>query len=430
MSRLPRPLPAPERLRTLRPDGAHLLRFLSPRSVAVVGASERRHMSNVALGHLVDADVELHLVHPTATQAYGQPALPSLAAIGRPVDAVLALVAARWPWTSWPRPAGSDAEAWLSSPACSPRPAPTGWPCRTASGPPDRSRHRGARSNCTGFANVSRGVALFTGTPVPLEAGGLSIVSQSGYLTRAALVAARKRNLGARLAISCGNEAVTGLAGLINHLATTLRPTSSASCSRRCGMLPLLRCGRPSAGAGKPVIAVKLRISDRGLDIVRSHTGALATESWVYEVGLRQKGVVLAEDLDDLLDRSQFLLQVPTAGDRFAHDLPGVEESDDNQDSASQAGIALARPTIPITLGAPYRRRPLRSARRVPMAGRRAPHAAGRREGRCRCRSPTRTATAARSSALRLTASARLAPMATSAASYSDRNLRARIRPP
>src|SRR5579859_4342048 len=84
----------PGRSGSVRCDGAHLLRLLSPRSVAVVGASERRRMSNVALGHLVDADVELHLVHPTATEAYGRPAVPSLTAIGRPVDAVLALVAA------------------------------------------------------------------------------------------------------------------------------------------------------------------------------------------------------------------------------------------------------------------------------------------------------------------------------------------------
>src|SRR5579859_498698 len=199
--------------------GAHLLRLLSPRSVAVVGASERRSMSNVALGHLVDADVELHLVHPTATEAYGRPAVPSLTAIGRPVDAVLALVAA---------PLAVDVVAEAGRLGC-------GGVVVVASGfaeaGPDgvalQDRLRAAATepgiavlgpNCTGFANVSRGVALFTGTPVPLEAGGLSIVSQSGYLTRAAMVAARERNLGVRLAISCGNEAVTGLAGLIDHL--------------------------------------------------------------------------------------------------------------------------------------------------------------------------------------------------------------------
>jgi acetate---CoA ligase (ADP-forming) len=309
--------------------GASLSRLLTPHSVAVVGASERRRMSNVALSHLLDADVELHLVHPTAKQAYGRPAVPSLSGIGAPVDAVLSLVSA---------PLAVDVVTEAGDLGC-------GGVVVVASGfaeaGPDgvalQDRLRDAATehgvavlgpNCTGFANVSRRVSLFTGTPVPLEAGGLSIVSQSGYLTRAAMVAARERNLGVHLAISCGNEAVTGLADLVDHLVDD--PETDVIClvlEKVRHAARFFAAVERAAAAGKPVVAVKLGTSDRGRDIVRSHTGALATESWVYEVGLRQAGVVLAKDLDDLLDRSQFLLQVPRERWRAVHDIAVISSS-------------------------------------------------------------------------------------------------------
>jgi acyl-CoA synthetase (NDP forming) len=286
-------------------------------------------MSNVALSHLIGTDVELHLVHPTAKEAYGHPAVPSLTEIGRPVDAVLSLVGA---------PAAVDVVAEAGTIGC-------GGVVVVASGFAEagepgvalQDRLRSAATehglavlgpNCTGFANISRGMALFTGTPVPLQAGGLSIVSQSGYLTRAAMVAARERNLGVHLAVSCGNEAVTTLANLVEYLADD--PETDLVCvvlekvRDAAAFFSAIERARTS---GKPVIAVKLGTSERGRDIVRSHTGALATESWVYDIGLRQLGVVLARDLDDLLDRAQLLAQLPRQRWRPIHNIAVISSS-------------------------------------------------------------------------------------------------------
>ncbi len=46
---------------------------------------------------------------------------------------------------------------------------------------------------------------------------------------------------------------------------------------------------------------------------MRSHTGAIADESWVYDLVFRQAGVVTAGDVDDLLDRAQLLSQLHPA---------------------------------------------------------------------------------------------------------------------
>ena len=62
--------------------------------------------------------------------------------------------------------------------------------------------------NCSGFKNVPLGVNLFTGGRLDLTPGGVSIVSQSGFLTRSALAAAKQRQLGVAIGVSSGNEAV------------------------------------------------------------------------------------------------------------------------------------------------------------------------------------------------------------------------------
>ena len=49
---------------------------------------------------------------------------------------------------------------------------------------------------------------------------------------------------------------------------------------------------------------------------MQSHTGAIAGESWVYELAFAEHGIVSARDIDDLFDRAQLLAQLPV--DRHA----------------------------------------------------------------------------------------------------------------
>ena len=44
---------------------------------------------------------------------------------------------------------------------------------------------------------------------------------------------------------------------------------------------------------------------------MQSHTGALADESWVYDLAFRERGIIAASDVDDLLDRAQLFVQLP-----------------------------------------------------------------------------------------------------------------------
>ncbi|WP_231861215.1 MULTISPECIES: acetate--CoA ligase family protein [Frankia] len=303
------------------PGAGSLDRLLNPASVAVVGVSERRPMSNVAVGHLLAAPVELHLVSPRPGVAYGRSTVASLRAVGGPVDAVFSLVGA----------AGSvgvvEEAAQLGC----------GGVVVVASGfaeAGDEGRERQDRlaraaagaalpvcgPNCTGLVNVTSGVSLFTGTAVAVPAGGVSLVSSSGYLMRAAMAAARERNLGLRLAVSAGNEAVTVLADYLDFLvADPLTRVITVVIEKLRDPASFFAAVERARAAGKPVVVLKLGRSERARAIVRSHTGALTGESWVYDLAFRAAGVVDARDVDDLMDRAAILAQLP------AHRLRPVE---------------------------------------------------------------------------------------------------------
>src|SRR5271163_4293091 len=73
-------------------DRHALSRLLSPASLAVVGANEALGMSNNAVLPMLEAGHPVHLVNPTRQELYGLTVMPSLSALGAPVDAVLSLV--------------------------------------------------------------------------------------------------------------------------------------------------------------------------------------------------------------------------------------------------------------------------------------------------------------------------------------------------
>jgi acyl-CoA synthetase (NDP forming) len=62
--------------------------------------------------------------------------------------------------------------------------------------------------------------------------------------------------------------------------------------------------------AGKPIVAIKLARSERTQKMAMSHTGSLTGDAWVYEQAFKQAGIQLADEVDELVDRAQFLEQI------------------------------------------------------------------------------------------------------------------------
>jgi acyl-CoA synthetase (NDP forming) len=289
----------------------HLARLLTPASVAVVGASENLGMSNNAVLPMLDAGIDVALVNPNRDVVYGRPTAPSLTALGRPVDAVLSLVSAE-------RAVGVVAEA--AALGCGGVAVAAGGFAQLG----DDGRAHQARlvdaagpkaivgPNCSGFKNVRAGINLFTGGRIALHPGPVSVVSQSGFLLRSTLAAGQQRQLGFGIAVSSGNEAVTGLHEYIDLLADD--PETRAIClviEKIRDAERFLASVERAQVAGTVVVALKLGRTEQSREIMRSHTGAIADESWVYDLVLRHAGVLTAHDVDDLLDLAQLVAQVP-----------------------------------------------------------------------------------------------------------------------
>ena len=81
---------------------------------------------------------------------------------------------------------------------------------------------------------------------------------------------------------------------------------------------------------------------------MRSHTGAIADESWVYDLVLAETGVQVARDIDELLDMAQLVAQIPRerwapiTGAAVVASSGGVAST--AADAAEESGVQLPRP--------------------------------------------------------------------------------------
>jgi acyl-CoA synthetase (NDP forming) len=287
--------------------------MLRPRSVAVVGASDTAVAART-VSSIVDLDVETFLVNPKYPSVFGQPTVESLAGIGRPVDVVFSLLSAAGTARVAEEAAdngagglvvvaagfaevgaeGAELQARLSAAA-----ARAGFP---VIGP-----------NGVGFIDVVRNLELTSLPRFERRPGGVSVAAHSGALLEAfAACAWRSGGVGMNLMISAGNEAVTDMADYLDYLASDDQT--------RIIVLALEKIRRPDAFfaaarkarlAGKPVIALKMGRTKRSQAMAHSHTGTIIGDSWVYEVAFRQAGIAVAADVDELVDRVQFLEQLP-----------------------------------------------------------------------------------------------------------------------
>ena len=155
--------------------------------------------------------------------------------------------------------------------------------------------------------------------------------------------------MGFTLAISSGSETVCGLEDYLDLLAED--PETAVVCLvvekiRRPG--DFITAVEKARNGGKAVLATKLSRTPVGRDIMRSHTGAIADESWVYELAFQECGVLTAGTIDDMMDMAQLLSQIPASHWRRIGGIGVVTSSGGvaaiAADAAADHGIDLPAP--------------------------------------------------------------------------------------
>jgi acyl-CoA synthetase (NDP forming) len=296
------------------PDHAALEALFSPKSVVVIGASQRdaRKPGSRVLGYLRQHGYEgaLAVVHPEA-ERFGDvpchpsvaalPDVPDLACIAVPRDACPGVleecgakgIRAAIVYTAGFSEGGDEkAECLLRTIA---------------------ERHSMAMCgpNTIGIVNTAKRLhasfsqALETQRPVD---GRVAIISQSGALGGSLLSQAWGRGLGIGRFVSVGNQAALSIADVVRHLAGD--PDIDTVCVLLEGVddgQALQASLEEARRRATTVVALKVGQSRLGAEVARSHTAVLAGDARVYDAVLRQAGAVRAGSMSELLDIAELI---------------------------------------------------------------------------------------------------------------------------
>jgi acetate---CoA ligase (ADP-forming) len=324
-----------------------LAMLLRPRSVALIGATDRSMWSHYTFQNLraFSPDVPVHCVHPRHEVVHGQPAHRSIGEIGEPVDLAYVMV----PTGEVARVLGEAADAGVRSAVV-----------LTAGfgevGPEGRALEERvvalARErdmvllgpNGNGFINAADQVAPY-GLPItpPLQRGPLGIVLQSGGLASVVLHMAAARNIGISRLVATGNEAMVTATDVLDYLVADERTTAIAAFLESVREPERFReLAEAALTAGKPIVVLKVGRSAAGQQAALAHTGAIVGDVAVARAALRQCGVVQVDSLDDLLTTAGLLAyQRRPLGRRLAAVTASGGACDLIADRATDEGIAL-----------------------------------------------------------------------------------------
>ena len=288
----------------------NLEHLFKPRSVALIGASDRPHtvgatvMRNLLRGGFGGPVWPVNLRHARVAgrEAYrtveSLPAAPDLAVICTPAPSVPGLIAALGS-------RGTRAAIVIS--AGLEQAAPGGGTLAGAMLQAARPFHlRILGPNCIGMLVPRMGLdASFA--HVGASAGSLAFVAQSGALTTALLDWARGRRLGFSHFVSLGNAADIDFGDLLDYLGrdahtrAILLYVESISSARK-----FMSAARAAARA-KPVIVVKSGRTPAAARAAQSHSGALAGSDAVYDAAFSRAGILRVDTLRELFDAAEIL---------------------------------------------------------------------------------------------------------------------------
>lgn len=295
------------------PGRANLKRLMSPRSVAVVGASDdpgRIGGRPIAYMRELGFDGRIMPVNPNRTQVQGLDAFATVADLPETPDVAIVAVPARLTPDVVKDLAARGTGAAIVFSAGFAEVDPSG-AAREAEmlAAAQAAGMRILGPNCLGLINTETGFCgtfasvCETGFPV---AGSIGIASQSGAYGVHLLSLAMRRRLGVSICAMSGNEADVGVGELIRSMAEDDRTEVIAAYLEGLNNPDRLIAGFEAARAArKPVIVMKVGTSPLGSVAAQSHTASLAGDDAVFNAVLREHGVFRAATTDEMLDVSR-----------------------------------------------------------------------------------------------------------------------------
>lgn len=292
--------------------------FFAPRSVAVIGASEKpRSVGRTILRNLLDTPFggTVYPIHPSQPQALGIKAYPHIGAAPEPIDlAIIATPAPTVPGIIRECAAAAVQGAVIISAGF----RESGAEGAALEAQIQENAQRGGGlaplrilgPNSLGVMRPSRGLnATFAGS-LPRK-GGIGFVSQSGALGTAVLDWSIRENFGFSAFVSLGSMLDVGWGELIDYLGADSHTQSIVLYMETVGDARAFFSAARQVALDKPIIILKAGRSAEGAQAAERHTGAELENDAVLDAAFRRAGALRVDTIADLFHIAEVLAKQP-----------------------------------------------------------------------------------------------------------------------
>jgi acyl-CoA synthetase (NDP forming) len=280
--------------------------MLRPRSIALIGATDRSRWSQNTFDNLINRKYpgEVYLVSRRGGTVHGRTAATSCVAVGAPIDLGLLMV---------PMAAIDEALADLAAADVHNAVILTSGFAETGQDGAENQARLAALArqhgvsllgpNCLGLVNFIDNVPLWTGGfRAPSRPGSIAVVTQSGANGSFISSLAAQHEIGLSHMVSTGNEADLDCADFIDHLIDQPEVRAIALFAETIRDAPsFARAARRAIAAGKPIVVLKIGLSEITARSAQAHTGSLVGDNRVFDGVCRQLGIVRVDSIEDLL---------------------------------------------------------------------------------------------------------------------------------
>ncbi|KZL48204.1 acetyl CoA synthetase subunit alpha [Nodularia spumigena CENA596] len=288
--------------------------IFAPKSVAVIGASERANsVGRTLLWNLISNPFggTVFPVNPQHHSILGIKAYPTIFDVPEPVD--LAVIAT--PAPTVPSIITQCVDAGVKSAIIlSAGFKETGVEGITLEQQILEQAHRGKMRiigpNCLGVMSPRTGLnATFASTMA--RPGNVGFISQSGALCTAILDWSFSENVGFSAFVSLGSMLDVGWGDLINYLGDDPHTKSIVIYMEAIGDGRAFMSAARQVALTKPIIVIKAGRTEAAAKAAASHTGALAGSDQVLDAAFRRCGVLRVNSISDLFDMAELLAKQP-----------------------------------------------------------------------------------------------------------------------
>jgi acetate---CoA ligase (ADP-forming) len=327
--------------------------FLGARKLAVMGASENNLFSVSLLQNLAASGFpaeDLYLINPRRKEVLGRTCFPTLAAVPSEIDLAILLMAR----DRTPEALGSCLEKKVPAALI----VASGFAERDAKGKAlqEELQRLGAGiaimgPNSMGFvAPANNLMAWCSPLPKNLQPGNVTAIFHSSGMLNLFLQQCAERGVGIAGGWAPGNEITVGMPDFLSHAVeddpTRVIALVLEQLGERKQFGRLLDRAREN---GKPVIILRLGRSFTAMKAVQAHTGRLATPSRAWAAFARQKGAIVVDTLDGLIENCvlfSHLAGKPSGAKKVGLGLITISGGDCSllADLCEQIGLDLSAP--------------------------------------------------------------------------------------